>query len=293
MNDTSGQWTQPGPTDAPVNNLVIISDIHSGCRMALYPPDNKLLFDAGIRFLPSLIQLKLWAHWRHFLDEWLPKVTKGEPFDLVHNGDAVNGKPFNTVANLTGNPAEQRKISRAVLEPVRRLPQCRKFYMIKGTEVHVEKSGSAEETLAEELDATPDEYGQFARYDLWKRIGPVSAHILHHIGTTSSAAYETTAVQSELVSEFHEAGRWGYEPPMFVVRSHRHRFCETGNPSRFGMAKGIVTPGWQAKTPFIWRIPGGRVAPPQFGGIVIRHGDEDQAYSRFKVYTMDRSKMED
>jgi hypothetical protein len=51
-----------------------------------------------------------------------------------------------------------------------------------------------------------------------------------------------------------------------------------------------VTPCWQGKTPFVWKIPGGRLSTPQFGGIVIRWADE--LFVRPKVWTVDRSKTE-
>jgi len=56
-----------------------------------------------------------------------------------------------------------------------------------------------------------------------------------------------------------------------------------------GYAAAIVTPGWQGKTPFAWKIPGGRIATPQFGGICIRQGDEEHYYRR-KVYDIEPSK---
>jgi hypothetical protein len=51
----------------------------------------------------------------------------------------------------------------------------------------------------------------------------------------------------------------------------------------------IVTPGWQAKTPFAWKIPGARLSQPQFGGVLIRKGDEE-LHSRAKVWRLERSR---
>jgi len=53
----------------------------------------------------------------------------------------------------------------------------------------------------------------------------------------------------------------------------------------------MVTPGWQAKTPFSYRIAGARLAPPQFGGLLIRQGDEEPFY-REQVWHLSRSKEE-
>ncbi len=275
----------------PTNNLVIVSDLHAGCRLGLYPINAKLTLDEGTGYVPSKIQRKMWRFWQEFWGQWVLKVTKGEPYDVVHNGDSVNGRPHDTVTNISSNPDDQRKIAEAILRPIIENPKCKRFYMIRGTEAHVGKSGHAEEGLAQNLKAIPNEFGQYARYELWKKVGPGLCHIMHHIGVTGRTHYESSAPQAELVEEFAAAGRWHEQPPDFVIRSHRHRFVEVTNPSKLGMAKTIVTPGWQAKTPYVYKLAGGRTSPPQFGGVIIRHGDED-TFSRYKVWTIGRSKVD-
>jgi hypothetical protein len=52
-----------------------------------------------------------------------------------------------------------------------------------------------------------------------------------------------------------------------------------------------VTPAWQGKTPFVWKVPGARLSEPQFGGVMIRRGDEE-FYFRRQVWTLDRSPEE-
>jgi hypothetical protein len=151
--------------------------------------------------------------------------------------------------------------------------------------------------LAKSVGAIPNEDGQYARWDLWKSIGPDKlVHFLHHIGTTGSQAYEATAVHKELVEEFVEAARWRRQAPDAIVRSHRHRHFEvsisTGTPSgETSRALAIVTPAWQGKTPFVWKIPGGRLSTPQFGGVVIRYA-HNRLFADAKVWTVDRSKTE-
>src|SRR5260221_5270370 len=100
------------------------------------------------------------------------------------------------------------------------------YYHIRGTEAHVGQSGEYEERLARTLGAKPNTEGQYARWDLWKRVGDTHGplvHCLHHIGTTGSAAHESSAVNAELTASYVEAARWNREPPDYVIRSHRHR----------------------------------------------------------------------
>lgn len=278
---------------AVVRNLVVVSDSHCGCKLALCPP-GKFQLDGGGHYLPSEFQLKMWSLWREFWDVWVPQVTRGEPYDLVHNGDAIDGVHHNSTTQISHNLEDQIRLAELVLGP--EVAKCKRkggtYYHIRGTEAHVGQSGENEERLARNLGAKPNAEGQYARFDLWKRVGKSClVHLLHHIGTTSSAAHEASAVNAELTAEFYEAGRWNREPPDYIVRSHRHRSIAVEVDSAKGYAAAIVTPAWQLKTPYVWKIPGARVSEPQLGGILIRQGDEEHFYRR-KVWSLDRSKEE-
>lgn len=273
-------------------NLIVVSDTHSGCRLALLHPDG-IHVDGGGLYLPSAFQLKMWGLWREFWDEWVPDVTKGEPFDVVHNGDALDGVHHGSTTQISHNMEDQQRIAEAVMAPV--VAQCKasggEYYHIRGTQAHVGQSGEFEERLARMLGAKPNSEGQFARFDLWKRVGNCLVHLLHHIGTTSSASHESSAVNAELTAEYVEAARWNREPPDFVVRSHRHRCIAVDLNSAKGNAAAIVTPAWQGKTPYVWKVPGARISEPQIGGILIRQHEDGHFYRRW-VRTFDRSPVE-
>ena len=98
-------------------------------------------------------------------------------------------------------------------------------------------------------------------------------------------------MNGELAAEYVEAARWGRTPPDYVVRSHRHRSIAVELHSANGYAAGIVTPAWQGKTPFAFKVPGARISEPQIGGILIRQGDEEFYYRRW-VRSFDRSAEE-
>lgn len=284
---------------SPIRNLIVVSDTHAGCKVALCPPDPMPL-DGGGTYQISSLQQKMWHFWQVFWGEWVPEVTRGEPFDLVHNGDAVDGVHHNSTTQISHNLEDQARIAEAVLRPV--VNQCLAsggtYYHIRGTEAHVGKSGENEERLARNLGAKPNDQGQYARFELWKRVGDKSAsvhaplvHLLHHIGTTSSAAHESSAVNAELTASYVEAARWARTPPDFIVRSHRHRSIAVDLDSANGGAAAIVTPAWQLKTPYVFKIPGARLSEPQLGGILIRQGDEVFYYRR-KVWSMERAPEE-
>lgn len=286
----------PGPRKtSTINNIICVSDLHSGCKLALCPPTGIDLDDGGM-YQPSSLQKKLHDMWVEFWLEWVPFATKGEPYAIVVNGDAVEGNHHRASTPISVNPEDQCRIAEALLKPV--VDKAAAFYMIRGTEAHVGISAAAEESLAKRLGAKPNADSQYCRWDLWKRIGDGKLiHFLHHVGTTSSQAYESTAVYKELTEMYIESARWCRQPPDVVVRSHRHRSISVTIP--VGTAEGqtseasvIVTPAWQGKTPFAWKIPGARIATPQFGGICIRWSKDGVLYPTSKVWTVDRSPVE-
>lgn len=277
-------------SSSKVKNIIVISDTHCGCQLALMPPEVSL--DNGGVFKASSLQLKMWKMWTHFWDEWVPLVTKGEPYYIVNNGDAIDGVHHNSVTQITHNITDQIGIALAVLKPRVDNKKCLGYYHIRGTEAHVGKSAQSEEGLARALGAIPDDKGNHARWEMWLRLKTYLIHFTHHIGTTQSANYESTAVWKEMVEAYTEAGRWLQEPPDMVVRSHRHRQFEIKTATKKGYGMSIVTPAWQLKTPFVYKLGMGRSSQPQMGGYLIRTGDEDGLYTRFKVWDIERPKTE-
>jgi len=271
-------------------NWIVISDIHAGDQLGLCPISGVRLDEGGTYKPSTTTQIEIWRYWDEFWNEWVPKVTKGEKFGVILNGDTIDGVPHKSTHQISHNLSDQANIAAEILGPI--VEKCNgNFYMIRGTEAHVGKSGEEEEKLAKRLGAIPNDLGQYARYDLWKEIGNGLVHILHHIGTTSSNSYEATAVNKELTEEFNEAARWRERPPDIIIRSHRHRHIKISIPAKGGSAIAEVTPGWQGKTPFAWKTAGARLTLPQFGGVLIRQGN-DELYTRNIVWSIGRSRAE-
>jgi hypothetical protein len=177
-----------------------------------------------------------------------------------------------------------------VLKPKVQLAE--KYFSIRGTPAHVGQSSIEEEQVAEELKAKPNEEGKHSRYELWLKLGPHLIHFLHHVGTTSSSAHESSAVNAELAAEFVESARWGEKSPSVIIRSHRHRAIEIRLPSKRGYVTAAVTPAWQLKTPFSWKIAGARLSPPQIGGMLVRLDDNDNIYTNMFVKHVERDDPE-
>lgn len=273
---------------AGIPNLICFSDTHIACRGGLCHPD-PFSIDGGGTYTPSEPQQMLYRAWHKFWHEWVPFVTKKEPFAVLANGDLFDGVHHGSKTQVSQNYADQEKMALTLLEPI--VEACNgQFYVTRGTEAHVGKSGEFEEMLAKKLGAIPDEHGHYSRFELFARVGDGLVHALHHIGTTGSSHYESTAVMKELTESFTESGRWGDSPPDIVVRSHRHRLLEVRIPTKLGYGIAFVTAGWQLKTPFTYKIPGGRLTTPQIGGSLIRFA-RGELFTRHKIWRMERPKI--
>lgn len=270
--------------DKKTNNLIVVSDLHCGCQLGLCPPDGVSL-DEGGEYRPSNLQLKMWSRWQEFWEEWVPRVTRGEPYAVLCNGDAIDGVHHQSVTQITHNLADQGKIAYEVLAPV--IEKASKYIHIRGTEAHSGKSGQEEERLAEKLGAQKNEQGQYAQWRVVLRVGRGLVLVSHNIGRTSSAAYETSAPQRALLNAIYRAAKANREIPDVVVRSHRHRHIETKIKTYKGYCRSCVTAGWQLMTPFGYRIDPDN--PPELGGMLVRCGDED-VYTRHETWEIEPPK---
>ncbi len=273
-----------------INNIVVISDIHAGCQLGLCPPGAIKLDNSG-HYHASKFQRASWKAWMEWWEESVPMLTREEDYIIVVNGDMVEGRHHQATTTISNNLSIHSKIARKIMEPILLKKKCKGYYHIRGTEAHVGLSAENEEKLAENLEAMQDEETRnYSRWEMWTRLDKALIHFTHHVGTTSSSSYESTAVFKELVEAYNEAGRWKDEPPDVVVRSHRHRAIYIGLPAGKGMGLSCVTPGWQLKTPFVYKQALGKASTPHVGGCVIRTGDEDEVYVRYRTWKMKRPK---
>ena len=248
--------------------VVAVSDLHVGCEMALMPKSGWER-DGGQMVMPSPLQSVL-ADWWDEAWKWVEKETGGQ-YDVVVNGDFIDGVHHHATTPWTTNVHVQRDCCRSLLQPIR--DRARRMYVIRGTEAHVGQSGEHEEAIAKSIKADrPDGAATFSQWEMFYRVGEHLAHFAHHIGTSSSPFSETSALLREQVGGYVEAGRWGDEPAAVYVRSHRHICSGIWHPSRHGITSTVTTPAWQLKTPYVHKIPA-RMSQPQIGLVLILVGD--------------------
>jgi hypothetical protein len=244
--------------------IVAVSDLHVGSFSGLM--HDEMLLDSGNKLKPSPLQEMLLTFWNHFWGEFVPKVTKGcKDILVVLNGDVIDGFHHNAV-DLIPNVKDQRLAARKILQPIRNKYS---MAMIRGTEAHGGVSEQDTEQLGIDLDCVTDQStGNKYWYQFWVDCNGVLFQFAHHIGTTSSAAYETSAPMRELVAGLVESAQWGQRLPDVFVRSHRHRYIPVSIPAQGDRDISLyITPAWQLRTPYVERID--RMRLPHIGGVIF------------------------
>ncbi len=261
--------------------LVVVSDLHLGCGLAIMPRDG-VQVDGNNFVFPSPIQQKLNDWWDEFW-QWVDSECPNG-FDLCINGDLVDGMHHHNATHWTANLNVQDKAAISLLEGP--FAKARRKFVVRGTETHVGQSGQHEEAIAERLGADKSADGTWSHWEIYYRLGRHLVHLTHHIGTTSSPFAESGALNREMVHGYVEAGRWKDDPPAMYIRSHRHTCGVYGHPSQHGMTWSVTSPAWQLKTPYGYRSAF-RMQRPQVGGTICVAGD-NSPYVKTWVRTVER-----
>jgi hypothetical protein len=262
--------------DNPPPALVVCtSDLHCGSTVGLSPPTIRL--DDGGAYEASKAQLWMWSNW---LDLWeRAEALRGElGADLycVFNGDLVDGNHHGTTQILSGNPnAQAAAVNACMAVPLALQPKGLVF--IRGTDVHVGQSASAEERIADGLrrDKKPvvgnDATGAASHWHFKMERQGVRLDFAHH-GRVGTRPWTKPNVVLNLAAEIfddhaRDDARRGSSAPTFphvAVRSHMHQFVDThdAHPTRV-----VQMPGWQLASSFIHRIAPGKLA--DIGGVFL------------------------
>ena len=264
-------------SDGRVPNIVVIGDTHIGCKLALAP--DRFMLDEGNEIAASKWQQALRAWWREFWDEFVPKACRGEPFVLVHIGDAIDGNHHGASSVWTTNIHDQILGAVDVLKP--EVSKAQAFYVVRGTGVHVGESGRDEEALAEKLGAVRNEFGRHSQQELTLDLGGRLINFMHHISATASPYARATALQRLLTNGYVEAGRRGGHQYSMYVRGHRHTHTMLSEEAAHGTVTVVSTPAWQGKTSYIYSRDGLQLVQPEIGGVVIRLADDELFVRKF------------
>jgi hypothetical protein len=207
--------------------LCVLSDMHSGSRFGLMPPDIELEEEDENGnpgpFTPGLTasQKYLWEWHMLCLDE-LKRFAGDDEVMVLHNGDEVQGDkhPEHLVST---RPYDQVKIAIGNLSPFYGLPQVKQVRLTMGTPAHTFLGGSAPMMVKDRLvDLFPQVDTRLFRHAQAEVNGLTVDYAHHGPGTGSRAWLKGNVARYYLQSLMLEDVSAGNEPPGLVLRAHFH-----------------------------------------------------------------------
>lgn len=231
---------------------VVLSDIHIGSTVGLWPPE--FITQEGNIIGQNEFQKWLWECWCDLHETELPKYLGKDSYALFLNGDIIEGIHHRTLQVMTPNTTDQTNAAKLVLAPVSK--RAAKKFFIKGTEVHTrDREISLGEAMNGQMDVTT---GQHAFDKLLIDIHGCRCVFRHHMSTTVRAYLEATALSIELGNERIEAARNNFPIPKVLCLAHRHRH------GIFRDVNGLtcVTSGWQGLTRHGFKVVGSSLPSP-------------------------------
>lgn len=239
---------------------IVVGDMHCGSTYGLWPPD--ALLDEGGKHTLNPYQAYIWECWQHAWETWLPSVIGDMPRILWLMGDLVEGIHHNGGGILAVEEATQVRAAVTALQP--HAKNAERVFAVSGTEAHAGKSAQWDNLVAQAVGAERDEAtGRWARWECWQQVDGVTIHAAHHIGGSFVPQSDMTPLVRETIDMAVGNVSRHWPMPDVMLRGHAHitRWYERGG------RLVLVSPSWQARTPFAYRIRRGK--PPSIGMAVV------------------------
>lgn len=231
---------------------LILSDLHVLSTVGIWPED--FVSTQGVPIGQTKYQKLLWKLWVHAWD-WAHKVIGGDPFDIIINGDLVEGIHHKTIEVMSPDRGDQIAAVEQVLRP--QVGYDSSIYIVMGTESHTRND---ELVIGKELKAHVDPATgnhAFRRLELELPTG-ILLSATHHMPTTKRTWLEASQLSLELQNEVAERTRRGLRPPQIIVRAHRHVHGFYSNGSQMA----CVTGAWQGLTRYGTKVVPHAVCSP-------------------------------
>ena len=246
--------------NSDITSVIGVGDLHTNATISLAPPSIQL--DDGGTYRSSRPQRWLWECW---LDFWqqagkLPGRRVG-----VFNGDLGEldtKRRSNQI--ITANKATIQRMAITVLEPA--LDVLDAVYVLRGTLAHSGKSSWLEEALANDITINIPSPTAASWWHLRAMASGVRFDISHHASMGSlpwSERYAALKVATITRMRYFEMGQ---RPPNVIIRSHNHRYADSGN--NYDDTYAFCLPCWSLLTEYAYRI-GKENSIPDIGGMTF------------------------
>ena len=282
--------------------IAISADKHSGSSLGLMMPTPFQLHDGGT-YTPSPAQKILWKQYDECLD-FVVEQRKRSRLIFIENGDVCEGIHHGTTQVLSSRIEEHEQIAVDILDYTFKKLKFKDddlAYMIAGTEEHGGSGSQSENRVAEDLDCFVAQYSEnsnkphrFTWDRLLLKVNGILLDIAHHGGAVGRRAWTTENGMRNLVKSFYfQSLEDKTELPRYWIRSHNHQFVYSGIYSgNHGNIEGFVTPSFQLKTGYAYKIAGHRLSDIGMLVIVIEEDgsswwkDIKVSYKQDKIITV-------
>ena len=244
--------------------LAVVSDTHCNSTLGLCPPIVRL--DEGGKYEASKAQKWLWANWLDYHAQ-IGALRKALGAKLIYcvNGDSCDGIDNHGSAQcVSSNPESQSFILHETFQIAKNLKPD-EAHVIRGTIAHVGEGGAADELLGRFLGANRN--ADTRTWSSWScRILAYGVEIdLQHHTSVGGLPWTVPGGVARLAFR-HWAERLenGFQPADLIIRSHKHKHSDSHDAHK---TRAIVTPAWQLKTSFGFRIAPESLA--DVGGIAV------------------------
>ena len=243
--------------------IVALSDLHVGSTVGLWPKD--FVSNEGNPIGRNKFQEWLGECWDDAM-AGIAKVVGKDEFELVINGDMVDGIHHRTLQVMTPDIGDQTDAVRQILAPL--AEKAARIHIVKGTECHTRND---EIRLGRALGASKDpSNGQNAWDTLDLEVNGCLYNFAHHITTSMRSYLEASAHSISLGDLTMTRARAGMPVPKVMVRAHRHRhgIWDDGNQM------SVVTGAWQGLTRYGYKVVPNAIPQPSW--VVFDHRTTDK-----------------
>ena len=286
--------------------LALPSDTHAGSTLGLIPPKQYQLQEGGF-YDPTPGQKLVWQQWEH---NWklIKEARKKANLVVVHCGDLVEGIHHETTQIVSNRVDTQENIAAISLDKAFRIAMMDgdKYYQISGTESHAGNGSSSEERVAKDLDhVVPvweqtffDEEGEKknGRYTwdrLYREINGVVFDISHHGGSVGQRAWtEENGLYNKIKSIYWTCVDNHKPIPRYWIRGHNHKYVRAEYRGRNGIITGIMLPGYQIKTGFVYKKMNFDPTPADVGMVWIEIDENGNSMDFIDQIEVEQEKLE-
>ena len=247
--------------------IVPLSDFQTGSNYALFP-NRHWSGKAGTTHFPNHRQNIIYSQFIKFTDA-VRAERENKRLVVVVNGDSIEGVHHNNVDVCTRDLNDQADLHIELINKFAELVEWQAgdlLYYVIGTETHTD---NLEYDIAEEAGAQQLADGSYAADHLCLNVNGRELWFVHQGKGAGAGANEGNAMRNWLRDIYFDALKAETRPPDVIYSAHFHQptyqtYVANSNMT-FKLVHGIVSPSWQLKTRFAYKVAA--VARNRIGGV--------------------------